>query len=81
MKTGPFRRTPQQDAIFQKVISSNASEDEMKTFREFQNQRVDESLAGGENTLLKIEKTLSPQSGRRRAMVDPIVGWKRPGLR
>ena len=60
MKAGPFRRTPQQDAIFQKVISSNASEDEMKTFREFQNQRVDESLAEDENTLLKIEK-VSPE--------------------
>ena len=56
MKPGLFRRTPEQDAIFQKVISGNASEDEMKTYRAFQDQRVNEILAEDENTLFKIEK-------------------------
>jgi formylmethanofuran dehydrogenase subunit E len=60
MKAGPFRRTPEQEAIFEKVRSGNASEDEMKTFREFQNQRVDEILDEDENTLFKIEK-VSPE--------------------
>lgn len=60
MKAGPFRRTPEQEAIFQKVRSGNASENEMKTYRKFQNQRVDEILAEDENTLFKIEK-VSPE--------------------
>ncbi len=60
MKAGPFRRTPEQDTIFQKVISGNASEDEMKTFRAFQDQRVDQILAEDENTLFKIEQ-VSPE--------------------
>ena len=56
MNPGPFRRAPEQDVIFQKVMSGNASEDEMKTFRAFQEQRVDEILAEDEDALFKIEK-------------------------
>ena len=66
MKPGPFLRTPEQEAIFQQVRSGNASEDEMKTFRAFQDQRVDEILAEDENTLFKIEKVSSepPEKAR-----------------
>lgn len=60
MKPGPFRRKPEQEAVFQKVMSGSASEDEMKAFREIQDQRVDEILAEDENTLFKIEK-VSPE--------------------
>ena len=66
MKPGPFSRTPEQEAIFQKVMSGNASEDEMKTFRVFQDQRVDEILAEDENTLFKIEKVSQEPPGKAR---------------
>jgi formylmethanofuran dehydrogenase subunit E len=66
MKPGRFHRTPEQDAILQKVMSGNASEDEMKTFQKFQNQRVDEILAEDENTLFKIEKVSSKPPAKAR---------------
>ena len=66
MKPGPFRRTPEQEAIFREVMSGNASGDEMKAFRKSQNQRVDEILAEDENTLFKIEKvSLEPPEKAR----------------
>ncbi len=72
MKAGPFRRTPEQEAIFQKVRSGNASEDEMKTFRGFQNQRVDEILAEDENTLFKIEK-VSPEPPEKARIFESVT--------
>ena len=72
MKPGPFRRTPEQDAIFQKVISGNASEDQMKTYREFQEQRVDEILAEDENTLFKIEK-VSPETPEKARIFTSVT--------
>ncbi len=66
MKPGPFRRTPEQDAIFQKVMSGSASEEEMKTFREFQKKRIDEILAEDENALFKIEEISPDPPGKAR---------------
>ncbi len=66
MKPGPFHRTPEQDAILQKVMSGNASENEMKTFQESQSLRVDEVLAEDEKTLFKVEKVSSKPPERAR---------------
>lgn len=66
MKPGLLRRTPEQDAILQKVMSGNASENETKTFQAIQKQRVDEILAEDERTLFKIERISSkpPEKAR-----------------
>lgn len=55
MKRGPFRRTPEQEAVFQKVLKGEASKEEEETFRAFQKERVEEILAADQNDLFKIE--------------------------
>ncbi len=66
MKPGPFQRTPEQEEILRKVMSGEASEEEIKIFSTFQDRRIKEILAEEENTLFKIEKvsTAPPQKAR-----------------
>ncbi len=66
MKPGPFRRTPEQEAVFQRAVNGEASEEEEKAFREFQKKRVDEILAEDVNELFKIEDISPTPPGKAR---------------
>jgi formylmethanofuran dehydrogenase subunit E len=66
MKPGPFERTPQQEAISQKVMSGQASEEEITLWGAFRDQRIKAILAGEENTLFKIEKVSTPPPDKAR---------------
>jgi formylmethanofuran dehydrogenase subunit E len=66
MKPGPFRRTPEQETVFQKVMSGDASEAEMETFRAFQKERVEEILAADVDGLFKIEEVSPEIPGKAR---------------
>lgn len=66
MKPGPFQRTPEQEEILQKVMSGKASEEEIKTFRAFQDRRIKEILEEEESALFKIEKVSSEPPERAR---------------
>jgi formylmethanofuran dehydrogenase subunit E len=66
MRPGPFRRTPQQEEAFQKVLNGKASEAETESFRAFQKERVDEILAKSDEDLFKIDDVPPEVPGRAR---------------
>ena len=66
MKPGPFHRTPEQEAVFQKVLNGQASEAETESFQAFQKERVDEILATNEEKLFKIEGVAPEAPSRAR---------------
>ena len=72
MKPGPFRRTPEQEAVFQKVMNGEASEAEMAAFRAFQNERVEEILAADADCLFKIEDVSPEIPGKARIFKTTI---------
>lgn len=65
-KPGLFRRTPEQETIFQKVLNGQASEEEQAAFRAFQKERVDELLAASEADLFTIKEVVPEVPGRAR---------------
>lgn len=66
MKPGPFDRTPEQEVIFQKVLSGEATPEETASFRAWQKKRVDAILAGRDEELFKIERVPPEAPGRAR---------------
>ncbi len=75
MKPGPFRRTPEQEALFQKFLSGQASEEEMKAFRAFQKQRSDELLKAELDGLFKIEDVSPEAPGKARIFKSVTCGF------
>ncbi len=65
-KPGHFRRTPEQEAIFQKVLNGQATEEEEAAFRAFQKKRVDELLAADEDALFNIQEIAPDVPSRAR---------------
>ena len=66
MKPGPFQRTPEQEVIFQKVMSGEASEEEKQAFRTFQEERMNEILAADQDVLFQITEVSPEVPGRAR---------------
>ncbi len=66
MKPGVFRRTPEQEAAFQKVMSGQASDEEYKFFRAFQQERMDEIMTGDFDSMFKIEDVEPEVPGKAR---------------
>lgn len=59
-KPGLFERTPEQEALFRKVLSNQAAAEEQQRFREFQKEKVKELLAADQEALFTIAE-VSPQ--------------------
>ncbi|MDR3567203.1 MAG: FmdE family protein [Syntrophobacteraceae bacterium] len=55
-KPGPFQRTPEQEQIFRKVMSGEASQEEVKIFEKSREQKIKEILEAEETALFTIEK-------------------------
>jgi formylmethanofuran dehydrogenase subunit E len=72
MRPGPFRRTPEQEAIFQKVLNDQSSPEETEAFRAFQKERVDEILGSDLDRLFKIEDVTPEIPGKARIFRSSI---------
>ena len=66
MKPGLFHRAPEQEVIFDKVLSGEASEEEKQAFRVFQQKRVSEILAADEHVLFQIGEASPEAPGKAR---------------
>ena len=66
MKEGAFPLNPEQQELFRKIGMPDVSDEDMKAFRAFQKERVEELLRMGEDELFKIEYASPEVPGRAR---------------
>jgi len=75
MKPGPFRRTPEQETIFQKVMNGEASDEEARAFQELQAATVSEILGAAEAGLFKIEAASPEVPSKARIFKSSICAF------
>ena len=65
-KPGLFDRTPEQEAVFQKFLSGQASDDERKAFWALQKEKVEELLAADLDAIFSITDVTPDPPGKAR---------------
>jgi len=71
-KPGLFKRTPEQEAVFQKYLSGEASGEERQAFRAFQEERVKEFLEADLDDLFTITD-VSPEAPEKARIFKSVI--------
>jgi formylmethanofuran dehydrogenase subunit E len=75
MKAGALQRTPEQEALLQRVRKGVATPEEQRAYDDFQQKRVDELLEMGEEILFTIEEVAADEPEKARIFKSVVCHY------